>query len=487
MEIHSLQLPVLTPADGFGSRLEDLAWIDQWVANVRPYVRVRVEDRVLIKLPMDVYALNAAAVSMLDQALRGEPAARIAQLAGAVGRPDRLFQIHTFFCDVRDLLQNRIGDGRGRPTTRVSPFEGSYTKYPVLSEIAVTYRCNLACGFCYAGCGTADARPGNADREPHVPSRFPWRRGRQLTRTPQRPEMTAAEVKTVIDQLAMAGRVPSVSFTGGECTLRDDLPAFIAHARTRGMRVNIITNAIRCGTRAYVDQLVDAGLTSAQVSLPGSRPDVHDPLAGRSGAFERTVRGIEQLRDAGLHVHTNTTVCQGNVEYLCEIIDLAKSLGLPHVSMNQLIPTGSANLPRHQRLRVSYRDIGPHILRAQAHARRVGLEFLWYSPTPFCLFNPIAHGLGNKGCAACDGLIHVSPTGDVLPCSSFARGVGNLLELGFDKVWFGKQARYYKQKQYAHPICRDCRHFPLCQGACTLYWSGMGYGELLEAQTTRKS
>ena len=191
------------------------------------------------------------------------------------------------------------------------------------------------------------------------------------------------------------------------------------------------------------------------------------------------------LRDAGLHVHTNTTICDENAEFLCEIIDLAKSLKLPHVSMNQIIPTGTPNLPRHEKLKVSYSRIGQYVLQAKEHAERIGIEFHWYSPTPFCIFNPIAHGLGNKGCAACDGLVHVSPSGEVLPCSSFARGVGNLLEQGFENVWFGKDAQYYKQKRQAHAICRKCEHFALCQGACTLYWSGMGYGELLAARDQR--
>ena len=111
----------------------------------------------------------------------------------------------------------------------------------------------------------------------------------------------------------------------------------------------------------------------------------------------------------------------------------------------------------------------------------MGIGFHWYSPTPFCIFNPIAHGLGNKGCAACDGLIHVSPCGEVLPCSSFARGVGNILQDGLQKIWFGKEAQYYKRKRMAPPICRTCEHFKLCQGACTLYWSNTGCGELYRA------
>lgn len=470
----------------FGSQVEDLEWIDTFVRSIRPYVRVRRADGVLIKLPMEVFQLNNTGLSLLEWALDGKSIGAIVESLGIAEHEQRLYAVHTFFCDLRDLLQDRMGDGRQRPTTHVTRFQGSFTRYPVLSEIAVTYRCNMACTFCYAGCGTADAAAGNARHERHRGRWQHWRetawwKTRNRKRDPITEEMSADEVLRVIDRIATEGKVPSVSFTGGECTLRPELPLFIRRAREREMRVNIITNGVACSRRSYVDRLVDAGLTSAQVSLSGPNAEIHDRLAQHAGAFEKTIQGIRNLRDAGLHVHTNTTVNQQNADHLAAIIDLAGDLGLPHVSMNQLIPTGTPNLARHQGLRIRYRDIGRYVMQAKTHSERIGLPFHWYSPTPFCIFNPIAHGLGNKGCAACDGLLHVSPSGEVLPCSSFARGVGNLLEQDFTDVWFGKDAVYYKTKRQAHSICRRCEHFSLCQGACTLYWSGMGFAELIRA------
>jgi radical SAM protein with 4Fe4S-binding SPASM domain len=484
----SVELPVAAPPDAepFGWRCEDLDWIDQFVANIRPYVRLRSEDGVLIKMPTEVYQINPGGLTLLGRALAGETIEQIAVSVGAADHPERIRQIHTFFCDVRDLLAGRLGNAAGRTSTEVTRYTGSFTRYPVLSEIALTYRCNLACTFCYAGCGTPDATPGNAAHEKHRDGWKFWQRSRwwqrlHPVRDPLRQEMSREEVFRVIDEIATAGRVPSVSFTGGECTLRPELPEFVSRARERGMRVNLITNGIVCASRGYVDRLVATGLTSAQVSLEGPTAAVHDRLTQRPGSFDRTLRGIGNLRDAGLYVHTNTTVCEDNAEHLLGMVDLARSLELPHLSMNQMIPTGTPNLPRHQALKVSYTRIGPLILQVKDHAERVGIDFHWYSPTPFCIFNPVQHGLGNKGCAACDGLLHVSPSGEVLPCSSFARGVGNLLELGFEAVWFGRQAQYYKQKRQAPAHCRGCEHFPLCQGACTLYWSGMGCDELYRA------
>ena len=95
-----------------------------------------------------------------------------------------------------------------------------------------------------------------------------------------------------------------------------------------------------------------------------------------------------------------------------------------------------------------------------------------------CLFNPVAHGLGNKGCSACDGLLSVAANGDVLPCSSYDDPVGNILREDVEKVWSSEKAKRYRDKRLAHPACRSCEDFALCHGACPLYWRNMGFDEL---------
>jgi radical SAM protein with 4Fe4S-binding SPASM domain len=442
----------------FGETLADLAWIDEFVARIRQYVRVRAADGVLIKMPLEVTKLNDTGVRLLGRALDGAPIEKIARECGAAGHPERVQQIHAFFCDVRDLLAGRLGDGSGRRATRMSRFTGSVTKLPVLSEIALTYRCNLSCSFCYAGCG--EEPPGE--------------------------EMSTAEALRIIDILATDAQVPSVSFTGGEATLRRDLPELIARAKDRDLRVNLITNGVRCASRRYVRVLIAAGLDSAQVSVEGPDAAVHDGLTGHPGSFERTLAGLRNLRDEGLSVHTHTTISRPNADRLHEIVDLAAAHGLPRLSMNLIIPTGTPNRPEHRGLRVSYSEVGPLATGVRDYAEARGLEFHWYSPTPFCVFNPIAQGLGNKGCAACDGLIHVSPVGDVLPCSSWDRPVGNLLTDGFRKVWSGPRATFHREKRHAPEHCAGCEDFALCQGACPLYWEACGTAEIAPPQATEE-
>jgi len=436
-----------------------LDWLEGFIASIRPYAFVRREDSLLILLPNQAYKINRTALDILDSFLGGEALDKI-MARFQLDLPERRRQVHEFFCDLRALVTGCLGDGQGRRAVETIPFERPFNTLPVLSEIAATYRCNLRCRFCYAGCGCRAGGDGHR-------------------------EMASGEIRRVLDIIRRDAQVPSVSFTGGEPMLREDLPDLIAHARALGLRANLITNGTLADGRS-VERLVRAGLNSAQVSLEGPNAEIHDRLTGVAGSFEQTIRGIAELRSAGVHVHTNTTLTALNRNEAEQMPALAASLGLSRLSMNLMIPTRAATAAGGDDLGVSYSEVGDVVLRIKEAARRAGVRFLWYSPTPLCLFNPIAHGLGNKGCAACDGLLSVSPTGDVLPCSSFDAGAGNLLQEDFRAIWFGQRAEYYKQKRYAHERCRACDDFAFCDGACPLYWEARGYGELPNAASERK-
>jgi radical SAM protein with 4Fe4S-binding SPASM domain len=214
------------------------------------------------------------------------------------------------------------------------------------------------------------------------------------------------------------------------------------------------------------------------VSLEGAEPEVHERLTGVPGSFKRTLEGLESLRQAGVHVHTNTTLNAANEGFIEAIIRLVAELGLERFSMNLIIPAGSASVLD---LQVPYARAGGLVERARAEAWRQDIEFHWYSPTPLCLYNPLAAGLGNKSCAACDGLLSVSPSGDVLPCSSYPESVGSLLRTPFPEIWKSARARFFRKKEFVPRECRGCEDLVVCAGACPLYWSALGTAELAGA------
>ncbi|MDD3981318.1 MAG: radical SAM protein, partial [Spirochaetales bacterium] len=219
-----------------------------------------------------------------------------------------------------------------------------------------------------------------------------------------------------------------------------------------------------------------AGLTTAQVSVGSPDQKIHDTLCGARGAFTRTLAGIKALQEAGIRVQTNSTLTTRNRESLLAMPAFLSSIGVERFSMNLYIP--AARIEKAAELLVPYSEAGAFVDSIRKAAARAGRIFYWYSPTPLCIYNPIARGLGNKSCAAADGLIHVNPSGDVLPCSSYAESLGNLLSQAFEDVWFSARAEHFKQKRYAPEACRGCSSFVACQAACPLYWDYAGYGEL---------
>ncbi|HBP21922.1 MAG TPA: radical SAM protein [Planctomycetes bacterium] len=439
------------PRTNPGPARPDLSWVAEWIERVREYIWVRAEDEVLIQRPNKAVKLNPSAVRLLGRLLAGESIDEILAPYGADPAPWR--DTERFLLDVRKLLKDGLPDTYASPAVEKVPFTMDFSPLPVLSEVAVTYRCNAACVFCYAGCNCTANPVGNAD------------------------EMSLAEVKQVLDRLVDEAKVPSVSFTGGEATLRPDLPDMIRHARARGMRVNLISNGITSASPAYARKLAEAGLHSAQISIEGTTAEVHEAVTAIPGSFAKALAGLRNLREAGVRVHTNTTILRTNVHDVAAFPRFVKEvLGNAAFSMNLVIPTGSA--PVNGGLEVPYTEIGPILVEIAERSAALGVEFMWYSPTPMCIFNPIVHGLGNKGCSACDGLISVGADGQVLPCASYDEPVGDFLREGFAAVWQSARAKELRNKGEAHPACRACEQFEICHGACPLYWRAMGFGEL---------
>ncbi|MFA6506064.1 MAG: radical SAM protein [Treponemataceae bacterium] len=424
--------------------MNSLAWIDDFWSRAGPRIFSREEDGVLILPPNRVYRINSTAASLIAYLKDGGKASLFRLPAGGAEK-----DVADFFGDLAALYR---GEEARNGTVSDAPYDFSFTRLPVLAEIAVTYRCNNACRFCYAGCGSQGADAA-AERRHELPTR---------------------DLERVIDIFADEARVPFFSFTGGEPLLRNDLERLAAYAKKRALSINLVTNGT-LADRSRAASLAKAGISSAQVSIEAPDTALHDSLTGRNGAFDQTVAGIAALRDAGISTQTNTTITRDNLDVAARMPAFLADLGIERFAMNLFIPT--VRTEESDRLFVSYAEIGA-VVDAVAHAaRKAGLTFFWYSPTPFGAFNPIARGLGNKSCAAADGLLSVAPDGSVLPCSSWDESLGNLMQDSFSSIWFSHAAAFYKEKRFAPAACRACASFVACQGACPLYRRYQGLGD----------
>ncbi len=180
---------------------------------------------------------------------------------------------------------------------------------PYRMDLALTYRCNNDCSHCY-NVSTRDD-----------------------------PELDTQQWMKILDKLWEAG-IPHIVFTGGEPTLREDLPDLIAYAESKGMITGVNTNGRRLSDPDFVQRLVGAGLDHIQITLESHDAGIHDRMVMRKGAWKQTVAGIRNVLRTPLYVMTNTTMLADNARTLAETLDFLAELGVPTVGLNALIYSG---------------------------------------------------------------------------------------------------------------------------------------------------
>lgn len=423
-----------------------LAWVDDFLRRIKPYVYMRLKDNVLIRMPNEAFKLNTTGAKIIDHILSGGSIGDI--IKARPDSPETEEQLERFFTDFSLMWNGKVCENYNTPAIHRTEFGLGYIKLPILSEVALTYACNIKCRFCYAACTQKEVDN----------------------------QLNTAGFKRVLDIIRYEAEVPSVSFTGGEPTTYEDLPELIHYASSNNkMRVNLITNGTLI-TPQKAKEFVDAGLSSAQVSIESAISQEHDEITGVKGSHQASINGLKALKNAGVNVHPHFTICTMNKDNLHSYPEFCKSLGVERFSSNLVIPSGRGEA--HD-LTVEYREIGNIVKKLQSISEKAGVHYMWYSPTPICLFNPVTSGFGNKGCSACEGLLSVDPKGNILPCSSWPEPIGNLLEEGFEAIWFNKRSEYIRDKKSAPTECRECRDFAVCQGACPLYFNAHGCEELV--------
>ncbi len=313
------------------------------------------------------------------------------------------------------------------------PFS-AHPSAPYRMDLAITYRCNNDCSHCYNG------RPRDF------------------------PELDTAHWKLVLDKLWELG-VPHIVFTGGEATLREDLPELIAHAESNGQITGLNTNARRLSDEKYVQKLVEAGLDHVQITVESYDEEIHDQMMRTRGAYKQTIRGLRNALATPLYVMTNTTMLRTNIHKIPDTLDFLAELGVPTIGLNALIYAGlgltvGTGLKEH--------ELQPLLDIAMQKTSEHGQRLIWYTPTQYCQFDPIQQNLGVKGCSAALYSMCIESNGNVLPCQSYYHPLGNLLADAWDDIWNHELSISLRERHGLPEKCNGCSLVPECGGGCPL-------------------
>lgn len=174
------------------------------------------------------------------------------------------------------------GTGLNNPRTKtekgcpndcgICPTHKSHT---ALAIIDVTNLCNLRCPVCFA-----NAAASGIVYEP-----------------------SKEEIHAMLENLRQNDPVPvtALQFSGGEPTIRKDLPDLVRMAKELGFRhVEVNTNGIVLSQSVdYCKSLVDAGVSTIYLQFDGLTPDVYEFTRGKD-LLDVKMKAIENCRKAGL-------------------------------------------------------------------------------------------------------------------------------------------------------------------------------------------
>ncbi len=165
-----------------------------------------------------------------------------------------------------------------------------------LVEVEVTQRCNLRCPVCFIAAGNAPADPAL--------------------------DTLAGMFQAILRQ---AGSRTSLQLTGGEPTVRQELPEIIRMGRQAGFTaIEVNTNGIVIGRNpAYLDELVQAGISGIYLQFDGLSGEVYEQIRGVDLLHDK-IQAIEYCRAAGVQVVLAMTVIAGiNADQMGRVLDFA--------------------------------------------------------------------------------------------------------------------------------------------------------------------
>ena len=146
---------------------------------------------------------------------------------------------------------------------------------PYSQKLTAPYR--LDCALTYRVSQGADPRAAPTDR---------------VTR-----ELTTEEWETILDKAWDAG-IPHVIFTGGEPTLRDDLPELVAHTEKTGLVSGLLTDGLKFTDKKYLNLVLNNGLDHVMVLADEDNKDFW--------------KALKDLMDADIAVTVHATLTHKN-------------------------------------------------------------------------------------------------------------------------------------------------------------------------------
>ncbi|MHC1740984.1 MAG: radical SAM protein [Anaerolineaceae bacterium] len=214
------------------------------------------------------------------------------------------------------------------------------------------------------------------------------------------------EWRSILEKSWQIG-IPHIVFTGGEPTLRPDIPELIACAEQLGQVTGLITDGLRFTEKDYLHQLLQAGLDHVLIIL--------------SPEDEQSWEALRDVLLEDIFTTVHITVSEKNSQDIGSLLTKLHNLKVNSLSL-------SADSPATHNLMTIF----------QQKASELGFSLVWDLPVPYSKTNPISIELEEEE-AQKEGAgrtwLYIEPDGDVLPGQGKNEVLGNILTDPWEGIW----------------------------------------------------
>lgn len=247
--------------------------------------------------------------------------------------------------------------------------------------------------------------------------------------SPHSPAIISRESVLHVARQAKELGLERICLSGGEPLLHPELKEIVEGITRLGLSISFYTTGVFLNPDGSVDAHLDWSFfpketTKLMFSVQSCRPETHDKISGRRGAFSLTKEALLSACYQGYWVETHIVPNKINLNDLEETVRTADSWGVSQVSFLRLVPQGNASgniemLAFDQKEEDAFKEIalrleGGNSFRART---RFGIPFS----------GQLAHV---KKCNAAETKLIIRYDGKILPCEAFKDSRFDWLVLG---------------------------------------------------------
>lgn len=235
--------------------------------------------------------------------------------------------------------------------------------------------------------------------ESHDPANAPTKRVAR--------ELSTEEWINVLDKTWQVG-IPHVIFTGGEPTLREDLPDLIEHVEKNGQVSGLLTDGVRLANKEYFDLLLQTGLDHLLILL---HPD-----------NETTWNALNHIIEDDIFTAVHITIDHQNADSVLEYLQQLADKGVRDISLS-----------------TNTEALDSVLEAARSRIASLDMDLVWDIPVPYSSHNPVAVEIEGEDIEHLTGAgrawLYVEPDGDVTSTQGDEQVIGNLLTDPWEAIW----------------------------------------------------